>query len=256
MIVLCLGELSYTENVGNIDDLNLPAVQTELAKELAKTGKPIILVLAEGRPRIVTEAESQSAATIMTYLAGNEGGDALANIMFGDSNPSGRLSVTYPKYPNSLNNYYRKNLENGNPDDKHGYNPLYEFGYGLSYTTFSYSNLHLSKPDLKDNETLTIAVDVKNTGQREGKESVLLYTSQLYASISPDYRRLRAYEKIDLQPGETKTVTFKITPKDLAFVNDLSKTVTEAGEFKLQIGDQTQNFKYISNYAPDRSGKL
>ncbi|HEY4324904.1 MAG TPA: glycoside hydrolase family 3 N-terminal domain-containing protein [Mucilaginibacter sp.] len=257
VIVLCVGELSYTENVGNIDDLNLPAAQTELAIELAKTGKPIILVLAEGRPRIVTRAESKSAATIMTYLAGNEGGDALANILFGDANPSGRLPVTYPKYPNSLNNYYRKNLENGNPDDSHGYNPLYEFGFGLSYTTFSYSNLHISKPNLKDNETLTITVDVKNTGQRQGKESVLLYTSQSYASISPDFKRLRAYDKIDLQPGETKTVTFKITPKDLAFVNDVSKTVTEAGEFKIQIGDQTQNFNYVSSkYNVSRTGKL
>ncbi len=255
-IVLCLGELSYTENVGNIDDLSLPAAQTQLALELAKTGKPIILVLAEGRPRVVTEAESHSAATLMTYLSGNEGGDALANILFGDANPSGRLSVTYPKYPNSLNNYYRKNLENGNPDDSHGYNPLYEFGFGLSYTTFSYSNLQLSKPDLKDGETLTVSVDVKNTGQLEGKESVLLYTSQLYASISPDFKRLRAYDKIDLKPGETKTVTFKLTPKDLAFVNDLNKTVTEAGDFKLMIGDETVGFKYISNTVPSRTGKL
>jgi len=256
VIVLCLGELSYTENVGNIDDLNLPPAQTELATYLAKTGKRIILVLAEGRPRIVTQAESLSAATVMTYLSGNEGGDALANILFGDANPSGRLPVTYPRYPNALNNYYRKNLENGNPDDKHGYNPLYEFGFGLSYTTFGYSNLRLSQPNLKDNETLTVTVDVKNTGTIEGKESVLLYTSQQYASIAPDTKRLRAYDKINLKPGETKTVTFKLTAKDLAFVNDISKTVTEPGEFKIQIGDQTQNFNYISNTVPSRTGRL
>ncbi|MFI5137616.1 MAG: glycoside hydrolase family 3 N-terminal domain-containing protein [Sphingobacteriales bacterium] len=256
VIVLCLGELSYTENVGNIDDLNLPAAQTQLANELAKTGKPVILVLAEGRPRIVTEAESHSTATVMTYFSGNEGGDALANLLFGDANPSGRLPVTYPRYANSLNNYYRKNLENGNSDDSHSYNPLYEFGTGLSYTTFSYSNLHLSQPELKENGTLTVTVDVKNTGQREGKESVLLYTSQQYASIAPDTKRLRAYDKIDLQPGETKTVTFKISPKDLAFVNDISKTVTEAGEFKIQIGDQVVSFNYISGTVPERSGKL
>jgi len=256
VIVLCLGEISYTENVGNIDDLNLPWAQTELAMELAKTGKPVILVLAEGRPRVVTEADSHSAATLMMYFSGNEGGDALANILFGDANPSGRLPVTYPRHPNALVNYYRKNLENGNSDDSHGYNPLYEFGFGLSYTTFGYSNLHLSKPNLKENETLTVTVDVKNTGQREGKESVLLYTSQSYASIAPDFKRLRAFDKIDLKPGETKTVTFKITAKDLAFVNDLSKTVTEPGEFKIQIGDQTQTFNYISNMVPDISGKL
>ena len=255
-IVLCLGELSYTENVGNIDDLNLPAAQTQLAIELAKTGKPIILVLAEGRPRIVTEAESHSAATIMTYLSGNEGGDALANILFGDANPSGRLSITYPKYTNSLNNYYRKNLENGNPDDKHGYNPLYEFGYGLSYTTFNYSNLHINKTELNDGEILSVSIEVKNTGAMEGKESVLMYTSQAYASISPDYKRLRAYDKIGLKPGETKTVTFKITSKDLAFVNDMSKTVTEAGDFKIMIGDQTVGFKYVSNTVPSRTGRL
>jgi len=255
-IVLCLGETSYTENVGNIDDLNLPWAQTQLALELAKTGKPIILVLAEGRPRVVTEAESKSAATLMMYFAGNEGGDALANILFGDANPSGKLSITYPKFPNSLNNYYRKNLENGNPDDSHGYNPLYEFGYGLSYTTFGYSNLRISKPGLKEGETLMVTVDVKNTGQLEGKESVLLYTSQMYASISPDFKRLRAYDKIDLKPGESKTVTFKLTSKDLAFVNDVSKTVTEPGELKIMIGDQTVKFNYISNTVPSRTGKL
>ena len=192
----------------------------------------------------------------MTYLAGNEGGDALANILFGDANPSGKLPVTYPKYPNSLNNYYRKNLENGNSDDSHGYNPLYEFGFGLSYTSFSYSNLRLSKPAFKENETITVTVDVKNTGSREGKEAVLLYTSQLYASIAPDTKRLRAYDKIHLKAGETKTVTFKLTSRDLAFVNDLSKTVAEGGEFKLQIGDQTANFNFISNTVPDRQGKL
>lgn len=256
VIVLCLGELSYTENVGNIDDLNLPWAQTELANELAKTGKPVILVLAEGRPRVVTEAESHSNATLMTYFSGNEGGDALANILFGDANPSGKLPVTYPGHSNALVNYYRKNLENGNSDDSHGYNPLYEFGYGLSYTTFAYSNLHLSKPELKENETLIVTVDVKNTGQREGKESVLLYTSQSYASIAPDFKRLRAFDKVNLQPGETKTVTFKITAKDLAFVNDLSKTVTESGEFKIMIGDQVQTFNYKSNLVPDRAGKL
>jgi beta-glucosidase len=257
VIVLCLGELSYTENVGNIDDLNLPAAQIQLAQALAKTGKPVILVLAEGRPRIVTDAEKLSAATLMAYLPGNEGGNAIASVLFGDVNPSGKLPITYPRFTNALTNYYRKNLENGNPDDKHGYNPLYEFGTGLSYTTFSYTNLHVSKPELKDNEALTVTVDVKNTGQVEGKESVLLYTSQQYASIAPDTKRLRAYDKISLKPGETKTVSFKITPKDLAFVNDVSKTVTEAGEFKIQVGDQTQSFNYVSaSTVPSRTGKI
>jgi beta-glucosidase len=166
-IVLCLGESSYTESVGNIDDLDLPAAQTELALQLAKTGKPVILVLAEGRPRIVTLANNAAAATLMAYLPGNEGGDAVADILFGDVNPSGKLPFTYPRFPNALINYYRKNIENGGGSQ--GYNPLYEFGLGLSYTTFQYRNLRADKPDLKDNETLTIHVDVTNTGERDGK---------------------------------------------------------------------------------------
>jgi len=256
VIILCLGEPSYAENPGNINDLNLPVAQQQLAEELAKTGKPIILVMAEGRPRIITQTESKSAATIMMYLSGNEGGNALADILFGDANPSGKLPFTYPRYPNALVNYYRKNIENGNPDDKQGYNPLYEFGSGLSYTNFSYDNLMLNKSNLKEGETLTVTVDVKNTGDREGKESVLLYTSEEYASITPDTKRLRAFQKVDLEPGETKTVSFTLTPKDIAFINDVSQSVTEAGEFKIQIGTQTQTFNYITNTAPSRTGKL
>jgi beta-glucosidase len=256
VVVLCLGEPSYAENPGNINDLSLPSAQIQLADELEKTGKPVILVMAEGRPRIITEPEGHSAATIMTYLSGNEGGNALADILFGDANPSGKLPITYPRYPNALVNYYRKNIENGNSDDSQGYNPLYSFGFGLSYTTFSYSNLLVSKSTLKDGETLSISVDVKNTGDREGMESVLLYISEEYASITPDTKRLRAFQKIDLQPGETQTVTFKITPKDIAFINDLSKSVTEAGEFNIQLGDQTQTFNYITNAPPSRTGKL
>ncbi len=256
VIVLCLGEPSYAENPGNINDLSLLAAQTQLANELAKTGKPIVLIMGEGRPRIITEAESKSAATIMAYLSGNEGGNALADILFGDANPSGRLPFTYPRYPNALVNYYRKNIENGNSDDAMGYNPLYEFGYGLSYTTFAYSNLHISKPTLSDGETLSISVDVKNTGSRAGKESVLLYISELYASVTPDTKRLRGFDKIELQPNESRTVTFKIAPTDISFINDLSKRVTEAGEFKIQIGNQTQSFNYLTNIAPSRTGKL
>jgi len=256
VIVLCLGEPSYAENPGNIDDLNLPSAQIQLADELAKTGKPIILVMAEGRPRVITEADSKSAATIMTYLSGNEGGNALADILFGDANPSGRLPFTYPRYANALVNYYRKNIENGNGDDAHGYNPLYEFGYGLSYTSFAYSNLHISQPTLKAGQTLTVTVDVKNIGAREGKESVLLYTREEYASITPDTKRLRAFQKPDLQPGETRTLTFKLTPQDIAFINDESKSVTEAGEFKVEIGNLVQSFNYVTNDIPDRAGKL
>jgi beta-glucosidase len=257
-IVLCLGESSYTENFGNIDDLNLSAAQTELAQQLAKTGKPVILVLAEGRPRIVTLANNAAKATVMAYLPGNEGGDAIADVLFGDINPSGKLPFTYPRSPNALVNYYRKNIENGNGDDSHGYHPLYEFGFGLSYTTFQYSNLRIDKHDLKDNETLTVNVNVTNTGERDGKETVLLFTSELYASIAPDTKRLRAFNKIELKAGETKTVTFKISAGDLAYVNDDGKTAAEPGEFKIQVADQTLNFSYSTSkpFNKQTDGKL
>jgi len=257
-IVLCLGESSYTENLGNIDDLDLPSAQIELAQQLAKTGKPVVLVLAEGRPRIVTPANDAVAATLMAYLPGNEGGNAVADILFGDVNPSGKLPFTYPRSPNALVNYYRKNIENGNGDDSHGYNPLYEFGFGLSYTTFQYHNLRADKPDLKDNGTLTIHVDVTNTGGRDGKETVLLFISELYASITPDTKRLRAFDKIDLKAGETKTVTFKISARDIAYVNDNGKTAAEPGEFKIQIANQTLGFKYATSkqFNKQTDGKL
>jgi len=256
VIVLCLGENSYAENPGNIDDLDLPSAQMDLANALAATGKPVILVMTEGRPRIITPIEGKSAATIMAYLPGNEGGNALADILFGDANPSGRLPYTYPRHTNALVNYYRKNIENGNSDDAHGYNPLYEFGDGLSYTTFAYSNLKISQPTLKEGETLTVTVDVKNTGDHEGKESVLLYSREEYASVTPDTKRLRAFDKINLKPGETQTVAFKLTSKDLAFINDVSKSVTEEGEFKVMVGGLTQSFTYVTDAVPSRTGKL
>jgi len=257
-IILCLGESTYTENVGNINDLNLPEAQIELAQQLAATGKPVILVLAQGRPRVITKADNIAAATLMMYFSGTEGGNALADILFGDSNPSGKLPFTYPRYGNALANYYRKNLENGNPDDKNGYYPLYEFGYGLSYSSFKYSNLTVDKNNFKDKESISISVDVSNTGTREGKEAVLLYSSDLYASIAPDTKRLRAYTKTNLKPGETKTVSFTITAKDLAFINGNSKTVTEPGEFKIQVANLSEKiiYKTTAAYKANLDGKL
>jgi beta-glucosidase len=194
----------------------------------------------------------------MAYLPGNEGGNAIADILFGDVNPSGKLPFTYPKYTNSLVNYYRKNIENGNGDDSHGYNPLYGFGFGLSYTTFQYRNLRADRRDLKDNETLTVSVDVTNTGVRDGKETVLLFTSELYASIAPDTKRLRAFNKIEIMAGETKTFTFKISARDIAYVNDDGVTRAEPGEFKIQIADQILNFNYttIKPFKKQTDGKL
>lgn len=253
-VVLCLGELSYAENPGNINDLNLPEVQTRLAAELAKTGKPIILVLAEGRPRIITAADQAASATLTVYYPGNEGGDALADILAGDVNPSGKLPFTYPRYTNALVNYYRKDLENGNPDDKSGYSPLYEFGTGLSYTQFTYGNLKTDRASLVPGGELHVTVDVKNSGSRAGMESVLLYTSEWYASISPDTKRLRAFHKISLQPGETQTVSFTLTPADLAFIGDDGKPVTEPGDFTIRIGDQSVDFKYVTDRPVKASG--
>lgn len=240
-VILCVGENTYTEKPGDLNDLSLSANQLRLAKELAKTGKPVILVLNEGRPRCITAVEPSMQAVVQTYLPGNYGGDALADILFGDVNPSGKLPYTYPSYPNSLVTYYHKPSEEqkraqGAYIYESDYNPQYEFGHGLSYTTFEYSNLKVSKNEFSAGEVLTVSVDVKNSGNRIGKESVLLYSSDLYASITPDMKRLRRFSKISLEPGQTQTVSFEITDKDLAFVNQHNAWTTEPGEFELTTG--------------------
>ncbi|QNN40720.1 glycoside hydrolase family 3 N-terminal domain-containing protein [Pedobacter roseus] len=251
-VVLCLGENTYTESPGNLSDLYISDLQIELAKKIAATGKPVILVLNEGRPRIISKFEKSMSAVVQTYLPGNYGADALADILFGDVNPSGKLPYTYPQFPNALFTYYHKPSEaretvEGVYNYDSDYNPQYVFGQGLSYTTFKYSNLKLSSNTLKAGENLTISVEVSNTGNRSGKESVLLYTSDLVASvITPDVKRLRGFEKIDLKAGQSKTVTFTLTPEDIAVVNVEGKKVTEAGEFKIQIGDQKINFNYTN----------
>jgi len=242
VIVLCLGETSYTENPGNIDDLNISPSQIELAKALAKTGKPIVLVLAEGRPRIVSAVEPLASAVLHSYFLGNEGGNVIANALAGKINPSGRLPYTYPRYANSLHNYYHKYTETKLYDEVAGFNPQWEFGSGLSYTTFKYSNLKLSSKTLTATGGLNISVDVTNTGKVAGKEAVLLYVSDLVASVTPEVKRLRGFDKISLNPGETKTVQFTISTSDLSFINTELKRATEPGEFKLQIGDLTENF--------------
>ncbi|MEO5909249.1 MAG: glycoside hydrolase family 3 N-terminal domain-containing protein [Pelobium sp.] len=244
VIVLCLGENSYTENPGNIGDLNLPNNQIELAKAMAKTGKPIILILAEGRPRIVSAVEPLTEAVLQTYFLGNEGGDVVANTLIGNINPSGKLPYTYPRSSNSLINYYHKYTESLNFDEAAGYHPQWEFGFGLSYTTFAYSNLKISSADLTPTNTIEASVDVKNIGKTAGKEAVLMYVSDLVASITPEVKRLRAFDKIDLKPGETKTVKFTINKDELSFINSELKRVTEPGEFNLSIGGLTKNFNY------------
>ncbi|MFD2162205.1 glycoside hydrolase family 3 N-terminal domain-containing protein [Paradesertivirga mongoliensis] len=244
VIVLCIGENSYTETPGNINDLNISSQQIELAKALAAKGKPIVLVLTEGRPRIISQIEPVASAVLHTYLLGNEGGNVVADAIAGKINPSGKLPYTYPRASNSLINYYHKFTETLEGQDPAGYNPQWEFGYGLSYTTFKYSNLKLSSNALNASGSITASVDVTNSGKIAGKESVLLFVSDLVASITPEAKRLRGFEKIFLAPGETRTVHFKITPDKLSFININLKRVTEPGEFKVQIGDQTGTFQY------------
>ncbi len=244
VIVLCIGENSYTENPGNINDLTISAPQIELAKALAATGKPIVVVLAEGRPRVINVIEPNTVAVLQSYFAGNEGGNAVADVLSGKINPSGKLPYTYPRHPNALINYYYKNSETVAIDNSGGYNPQYEFGYGLSYTSFKYSNLKLSAAILTDKVPVTVSIDVTNSGKVAGKEAVLLFVSDLVASISPEAKRLRAFEKIELQPGETKKISFTISKESLSFINNDLKRVTEPGEFKLMIGDQSAMFSY------------
>jgi len=241
-ILLCVGENSYTETPGNINDMNLSPNQITLANAMIKTGKPVILILNEGRPRIINSIEPGAAAILDIFLPSNFGGDALADILTGDINPSGKMPITYPRYPNSLVGYIHKPSEGeGNPQGGE-FGPQYHFGFGLSYTNFEYSNIQIDKNSFSPDETATIKVTVKNTGSREGKEVVQLYISDLVASLSPDVKRLRGFEKIDLQPGESKTVTFALPIKDLAFVNRENKKIVEAGDFKIQIQNLTSKF--------------
>lgn len=250
VIILCLGENSYTETPGNLSDLYISDLQTELAQKLAATGKTIILVLNEGRPRVISKFEKKMSAIVQTYLPGNFGGNAIADILYGDANPSGKLPYTYPQFPNALFTYYHKPSEarettEGIYNYDADYNPQYVFGYGLSYTTFKYSDVKLSSTMLKKGQTLNISVNVTNTGKMAGKESVLLFITDLIASdISPDVKRLRGFDKIELAPGETKTVTFKIKPEDIGYINSELKKVTEPGEFLIQLGDQKMKFNY------------
>lgn len=244
-VILCLGETSYTEDAGNLNDLYMSPAQTLLAQELAQAGTPVILVLAEGRPRIISKFEEPMNAVVGAFLPGPMGGDALADLLFGDANFSGRLPFTYPRYPNSLTTYDIKATEDRDVMTSGlSYNPQYEFGSGLSYTDFEYSNLRLSTETLGPDGTLTVSVDIANTGDRAGKEAVLLFTSDEYATITPSVRRLRAFEKVELPPGKSTTVTFSITPDDLAFVGMDNEWITEPGDFKVTVGGLEAMFSY------------
>ncbi len=244
VIVACIGENSYCETPGNLNDLWLSDNQRNLVKELAKTGKPIILILNEGRPRLIADIEPLANAVVDILLPGNYGADALANLLAGDANFSAKLPYTYPKEINSLHTYdYKVSEEVGTMDGAYDYDAKvslqWPFGYGLSYTTFEYSNLKADRSQFTADDMLTVTVDVKNTGTKVGKESVLLYSSDLVASTVPDNKRLRDFTKIELQPGETKTVTFQIPAKSLAFVGADGKWTLEEGDFLLKAGSLT-----------------
>ncbi|MBX9850278.1 MAG: glycoside hydrolase family 3 C-terminal domain-containing protein [Cytophagaceae bacterium] len=244
-IIVCLTEAPSTEKPGDIADLNFPEAQLNLVKELSKTGKPIILVLTEARPRIFNKVDTLASGVLMAYLPGNEGGRAIAEILFGDANPSGKLPFTYPRHTGSLCTYDHKFCETKDINfGFKGVNPQYEFGFGLSYTSFKYSDLKISKDTIGKSDTLNISIKVANTGQREGKEVVQIYTKDLYASITPSVKRLKRFSKISLKPGESKTVSFKITPADLAFVNNENKWITEPGQFEVLAGGMIAPFYY------------
>ncbi len=245
VIVACIGENSYCETPGNLTDLTLSANQRELVKALAKTGKPVILVLNEGRPRLVADIEPLASAVVDILLPGNYGADALANLLAGDANFSAKLPYTYPREINSLANYdYKVSEEVSTMEGAYDYDAKvslqWPFGYGLSYTTFEYSNLKVDKASFNASDVLNVSVDVKNTGAVKGKEAVLLYSSDLVASLVPDNRVLRAFDKVELAPGETKTVTFALPASDLAFVGEDGKWILEEGDFILKAGQLTQ----------------
>jgi len=254
VIVACVGENSYCETPGNLTDLTLSENQLNLVKALAATGKPVILVLNEGRPRIVAQIEPLAQAVIDVMLPGNYGGDALANLMAGDANFSGKLPFTYPQKINSLFTYDHKVSENMAEVMEGAYNydanvtVQWPFGHGLSYTDFKYSNLRADKSSFDKDDTLTFSVDVTNTGNVEGKESVLLFSSDLVASLVPDNRRLRNFEKISLKPGETRTVTMEVPASALAFVGADGKWVLEEGDFRISTGNQAVTVTCTDTY--------
>ena len=249
IIIACIGENSYCETPGNLSELTISANQSKLVKALATTGKPIILILNEGRPRIINDLEPLADAVIDILLPGNYGGDALANILAGDVNPSAKMPYTYPRHEAALTTYdYRVSEEMDKMEGAYDYNAVvsvqWPFGYGLSYTTFEYSNFQTDKSSFTAEDDLHFSIDVTNTGKYAGKEVVMLFSSDLVASLTPENRRLRAFKKVELQPGETQTVTLSIKGSDLAFVNSDGQWVLEQGDFRMQCGNQVLTITY------------
>ena len=248
VIIACIGENSYCETPGNLSELALSINQRNLVKALAATGKPIVLVLNEGRPRIIHDIEPLAKGIIHVLLPGNYGADALANILAGDANPSAKMPYTYPRHEAELTTYdYRVSEEMDKMEGAYDYDAVisvqWPFGYGLSYTTFEYNNLRCNLDSFKVTDSLSFTVDVTNTGSRAGKEVVMLFSRDMVASLTPENRRLRAFTKIDLKPGETKTVTLTIPASDLAFVGADGKWILEEGDFRMQVGTQVMTIR-------------
>jgi beta-glucosidase len=239
IIVLCLGEKPYTETAGNIDSLNLDQAQLDLANAMIATGKPIILVTLGGRPRIITAIAEQVQGVILGFLPGMEGGVAIADILFGDYNPDGKLPISYPRNTNDSVMYDHKPIESYAPN---AYKPLYPFGHGLSYTAFQTSGLKLEKDKINSGENINITVTVKNTGSLKGKETVLLYLNDVAASVSRPKKQLKAFKKIELNPGQTEKLSFSLMPYDLSFIGVDLKRIVEPGDFRVMVGNETVNF--------------
>ena len=237
-IIYCLGETSYTEDQGNINDLSLPATELQNIQQLANTGKPIILIVTEGRPRIITEMEALSTAVLVGFYPGTYGGDAIASILIGESNPSGRMPITYPRYVNSLIPYDHKGTEDRVVDRSgNTFDPLYPFGYGLSYTTYAYNDISTDKTTYEKDDNIHLKLTVSNEGEMAGMETVSVFVRDVKASITPPVRRLRAFRKINLAPGTTKEINIDIAVSDLAFVGHENEWVVEAGQFIIMVGD-------------------
>jgi beta-glucosidase len=241
VIVLCLGEHTYCETPGNIGNLTLDDAQLLLANKLSEVGKPIILLMLEGRPRIITSIEPKMRGILLGFLPGMEGGNAIADILFGDYNPNGKLPVTYPRTPNGITLYDYKPIEKFDTND---YNPLWEFGYGLSYTKFSYSDLKINAEKINETNELIVTVNVKNDGNITGKEIVQLYLTDLFGSVSRPNKQIKGFQKVLLSPGETKTITFQLNKENLSFIGQNNKRIVEPGKFRITIGDKSVEFVF------------
>jgi len=256
VIIACIGENSYCETPGNLSDLNLSSNQKKLVKALATTGKPIILILNEGRPRILNELEPLAKAIVNIMLPGNYGGDALANLLAGDANFSGRLPFTYPRFINSLATYdYKPSEKVAVMAGEYNYDAKMDiqwpFGFGLSYSEIIYSNFRVDKSCFKASDKLVFTIDVTNRSKLNAHEAVLLYSTDLVASSVPDVSRLRQFEKIELNPGEAKTVMLALEASDLAFVGYDSKWRLEEGEFRIKCGSEILYIRCVEDYVWD-----